>query len=104
MTNPMTLEDLNNIDVNDENQVLIDDDTLIVTLGDGREYSVSLEDLSVLEDALEEVDEETFNKLSEDFDFDDYDDYEFYRRAIYDAFFDRYEENVRAAIRQQFCK
>lgn len=51
MADKMTLEDLNNIDVNDENQVLIDDDTLTVTLSDGREYSVSLEDLSVLEDA-----------------------------------------------------
>lgn len=90
-------------DVNDENQVLIDDDTLTVTLSDGCEYSVSLEDLSVLEDAPEEVDEEAFDKLSEDFDFDNFDDFELYRYIIYEAFFDHYEENVRAAIRQQFC-
>lgn len=100
----MTLEDLNSIDVNDENQVLIDDDTLTVTLSDGREYSVSLEDLSVLEDAFKEVDEEAFAQLSKDFDYDSYDDFEFYRNAIYDAFFDRYEDAVHAAIRQQFCK
>lgn len=103
MTDKMTLEDLNNIDINDENQVLIDDDVLTVTLSDGRKYSVSLEDLSVLEDALREVDEESFDKLSDDFDYAYFDDFEFYRHVIYEAFFDNYEENVRAAIRQQFC-
>lgn len=103
MTDKMTLEDLNGIDVNGENQVLIDDDTLTVTLSDGRKYSASLEDLSVLEDALREVDEEAFDKLSEDFDYAYFDDFEFYRHIIYEAFFDNYEENVRAAIRQQFC-
>ena len=103
MIKKMTLEDLNSIDVNDENQVLIDDDTLTVTLSDGREYSVSLEDLSVLEDALIEVDEENLNKLLDNYGYAQYEDFELYRHIIYMAFFNRYRNAVRAAIRQQFC-
>lgn len=103
MIKKMTLEDLNNIDVNDENQVLIDDDTLTVTLSDGREYSVSLEDLSVLEDALIEVDKESLDKLLDNYGYTQYKDFEFYKHIIYEAFFNRYRNAVRAAIRQQFC-
>lgn len=103
MIKKMTLEDLNNIDVNDENQVLIDDDTLTVTLSDGREYSVSLEDLSVLEDALIEVDKESLDKLLDNYGYTQYKDFELYKHIIYGAFFNRYRNAVRAAIRQQFC-
>lgn len=101
-TATMTLEDLNNINVNDENQVLIDDDTLTVTLGDGRKYSASLEDLSVLEDALREVDEDAFDQLYDDYDWAYFEDFDLYKHIIYKAFYDQYEDAVRAAIKQQF--
>ena len=102
-TATMTLEDLNNIDVNDENQVLIDNDTLTVTLSDGREYSASLEDISVLEDALREADEDTFAQLYYDYDWLYFDDFDLYKHIIYKAFYDQYENAVRAAIKRQFC-
>lgn len=109
MTAKMTLEDLNNIDVNDENQVMVDDGELTVTLSDGREYSANLEDLTVMEDAIEQVNPNKFNELSNIYSdaedhFPDYDYFELYEQAVHEAFFAQYEDMVRAAIRQQFCK
>lgn len=109
MTAKMTLEDLNNIDVNDENQVMVNDGELTVTLSDGREYSANLEDLTVMEDAIAQVNPEAFEKLSKIYadaeeHFSDYDYFELYEQAVHEAFFAQYEDMVRAAIRQQFCK